>query len=77
MKKVGIVMGSDSDPFYGAPCVIVVFADPSIHTYLEDGSLVMGNMLNTLLYYKNALKSTFEICRKQILLRIYKIFIFC
>ena len=40
------VMGSDSDPFYGAPCVIIVFADPSIHTYLEDGSLVMGNLLN-------------------------------
>lgn len=40
------IMGSDSDPFYGAPCVIVVFADPSIHTYLEDGSLVMGNLLN-------------------------------
>ncbi len=40
------VMGSDSDPFYGAPCVVVVFADPSVHTYLEDGSLVMGNLLN-------------------------------
>lgn len=40
------IMGSDSDPFYGAPCVIVVFADSSIHTHLEDGSLVMGNLLN-------------------------------
>ena len=40
------VMGSDRDPFYGAPCVVVVFADPSVHTYLEDGSLVMGNLLN-------------------------------
>ena len=40
------IMGSDGDPFYGAPCVIVVFADPSIHTYHEDGSLVIGNLLN-------------------------------
>ena len=41
--------GSDpffrSDPFYGAPCVIVVLADKSAHTYLYDGSLTMGNML--------------------------------
>ena len=40
------VMGSDGDPFYGAPCVVVVFADRNVHTYLEDGSLVMGNLLN-------------------------------
>ena len=40
------VMGSDSDPFYGAPQVLVVLADTSIPTYLYDGSLVMGNMMN-------------------------------
>ncbi len=40
------VMGSDSDPFYGAPVVIVVLADRSVPTYLYDGSLVMGNLLN-------------------------------
>lgn len=34
-----------SDPFYGAPCVLVVLADKSAHTYLYDGSLTMGNML--------------------------------
>ena len=39
------VMGSDQDPFYGAPAVIVVLADRNIPTYLYDGSLVMGNML--------------------------------
>ena len=33
------------DPFYGAPCVLVVLADKSKHTYVYDGSLVMGNML--------------------------------
>ena len=33
------------DPFYGAPCVLVVLADKSAHTYLYDGSLTMENML--------------------------------
>lgn len=40
------VMGANSDPFYGAPCVIVVLSDPERPTWLEDGSLVMGNLLN-------------------------------
>ena len=40
------VMGANSDPFYGAPVVIVVLADRSIGTYLYDGSLVMGNLMN-------------------------------
>ncbi len=40
------VMGIDADPFYGAPVVLVVLADRSISTYLYDGSLVMGNLLN-------------------------------
>ncbi len=35
-----------SDPFYGAPVVLVVLADTSIPTWIYDGSLVMGNMLN-------------------------------
>ena len=36
----------DDDPFYGAPTVVIVLADPSRHTYIEDGSLVMGNLMN-------------------------------
>ena len=39
------VMSRDGDPFYGAPCVVVVLAAPD-PTYLEDGSLVMGNLMN-------------------------------
>ena len=39
------VMGSDRDPFYGAPVVLVVLADKSIGTYLYDGSLVMSNLM--------------------------------
>lgn len=40
------VMGGDSDPFYGAPAVLVVLADRNVPTYLYDGSLVMGNLMN-------------------------------
>ena len=40
------VMGTDNDPFYGAPVVIVVLADRSIRTAVYDGSLVMGNLMN-------------------------------
>lgn len=39
------VMGTDADPFYGAPTVVVVFADRDRLTCVEDGSLVIGNMM--------------------------------
>ena len=39
------VMGVQSDPFYGAPCVIVVLAESTGTTWVEDGSLVLGNMM--------------------------------
>ncbi|MCH5294536.1 MAG: nitroreductase [Treponema sp.] len=34
------------DPFYGAPVILIVVADKSSPTYLYDGSLVMGNLMN-------------------------------
>lgn len=40
------VMGTNTDPFYGAGTVIIVFADSTVQTYIEDGSLVMGNLMN-------------------------------
>ena len=40
------VMGNSGDPFYGAPTVIVVLADKNRGTCVEDGSLVMGNLMN-------------------------------
>ena len=39
------IMGTNSDPFYGAPVVFVVLADKNCRTYLYDGSLVMQNMM--------------------------------
>ena len=40
-----ILGNPDLHPFYGAPTVCVVFADTSVDTWVEDGSLVIGNML--------------------------------
>ncbi len=45
-KMNAAIMGADTDPFYGAPTVIIVLADKNIGTYLYDGSLVMGNLMN-------------------------------
>ena len=39
------VMGAGTDPFYGAPVVIVVLADRNVPTFLYDGSLVMGSLM--------------------------------
>lgn len=35
-----------TDPFYGAPTVVVVLADGTNPNWLRDGSLVMGNLMN-------------------------------
>lgn len=40
------IMGADSDPFYGAPTVLVVLADKDCPTRVYDGSCVMANLLN-------------------------------
>ena len=39
------VMGAKGDPFYNAPCVLVVLASKVAHTYVYDGSLALGNMM--------------------------------
>ena len=40
------VMGASSDPFYGAPTVLVVLAEADSRLAVQDGSLVMGNLMN-------------------------------
>jgi nitroreductase len=40
------IMGTDTDPFYGAPTVVIVLADKTVSTHFEDGCLVMGNLMN-------------------------------
>ena len=39
------IWGIESDPFYGAPVVLIVLAEKKYPTYLYDGSLVMGNLM--------------------------------
>ncbi len=44
--NAAILGNPDAHPFYGAPTVCVVLADAGVNTAVEDGSLVLGNMLN-------------------------------
>ena len=41
------IRGVSSDTFYGAPCVVIVLADPELYGgWVEDGALALGNMMN-------------------------------
>lgn len=40
------VRNSSSNPFYGAPTALVVLAEADSSFAVQDGSLVMGNMMN-------------------------------
>ncbi len=44
-KMNAAIMGTQSDPFYGAPVVLVVLADKTAPTHVYDGSLVMANLM--------------------------------
>jgi nitroreductase len=47
LKKLNAAaLGMDIDPFYGARDLLVVLADKDMPTYIYDGSLVMGNLMN-------------------------------
>lgn len=45
-KENAKIMGVDTDPFYGAPVILIVLAKRDVVTYKYDGSLVMGNLMN-------------------------------
>lgn len=44
-KMNAAILGVNSDPFYGAPTVVIVLADRNRPTFKEDGALVMGNLM--------------------------------
>ena len=44
--NVQLLWAAPQDPFYGAPTVIIVFSDSKMGTCVENGSLVMGNLMN-------------------------------
>ncbi|MCQ2298929.1 MAG: nitroreductase family protein [Bacteroidales bacterium] len=48
IEKLNAVAIGDpgSHPFYGAPTVVVVFGNPEYSHWMEDASLVAGNLLN-------------------------------
>lgn len=39
------IMGTDSDPYYGAPVIVLVLADGNANTFVEDGSCVLENLM--------------------------------
>ena len=39
------IMGVDTDPFYGAPVVLIVLAQKDWPTHVYDGSVVMDNLM--------------------------------
>lgn len=45
MRMNAAVRGKDGDPYYGAPTIVLVLADSSVMTWVEDGSLVIGNLM--------------------------------
>ena len=45
-KMNAAILGVNFDPFYGAPELLIVLASKAMPTYIYDGSLVMGNLMN-------------------------------
>ena len=39
------IMGVESDPYYGAPTIVIVLAPESNPNHIKDGSLILGNMM--------------------------------
>lgn len=46
MRAAGRGPAEGFDPFYSGPVVLVVLVDKSVPTYVYDGALVMGNLMN-------------------------------
>lgn len=39
------ILGTESDPYYGAPVIVLVLADPARNTFVEDGTCVLDTMM--------------------------------
>ena len=44
-KMNASIMNAKTDPFYGAPVVLIVLANKDVNTYIYDGSCVMENLM--------------------------------
>lgn len=46
LRRIGTTISPrKSDPFYGAPYIVMVLAKRDTHCPIQDGSLIMGNMM--------------------------------
>ncbi|MBQ6219512.1 MAG: nitroreductase [Methanosphaera sp.] len=45
-KEIVDSLPDDFDPFYNAPTLLIILVDKNVNTCVEDGSLVIGNILN-------------------------------
>ena len=45
MKLNAQIMGTENDPFYGAPVVVLVLVDKAAMTFENDGELVIQNLM--------------------------------
>ncbi len=45
-KMNAAILGADTNPYYGAPTILLVLADSGVSTWVEDGSCVMANLMN-------------------------------
>lgn len=39
------ILGTESDPYYGAPAIVLVLADPARNTFVEDGTCALDTMM--------------------------------
>ena len=39
------ILGAEGDPYYGAPTLLLVFADSEVRTFVEDGCCVLANLM--------------------------------
>ena len=44
-KLNAAVMGTDKDPYYGAPVIVLALADPAIGPWVEDACCALENMM--------------------------------
>ena len=59
LERVNAELFGDADghPFYGAPMAVVVLSDSTYPCWLQDGALVIGNLMNAAAVLKLGIRS--------------------
>jgi nitroreductase len=77
--NAAVLNNPSAKPFYGAPTVITVFVDKTKSTPVENGSLIIGNLLNAAYAlgigscYINRAKEVFETAEGKALMKAWKL----